>query len=55
MKNPTQWIINPSATANQRVYDSGSIVYDSGTLTYDGDVSGQSNITTKVPTSWSVT
>ena len=46
-----QWTSNPAATANQRVYDSGSVKYDT-TLTYDGMVAGQSLITTKVPTNW---
>ncbi len=53
IKNPTPWVANPNAQANQRVYDSGTIVYDSASLTYDGNVAGEPTTTTKKPTIWS--
>lgn len=52
MKTPTQWSGNPSADANERVYDSAYVVYDSAVLTYDGIVSGDQADTEKVPTAW---
>lgn len=53
MQVPAAWASNPNANNNRRVYDSGSVVYDSGLLTFDGITTGQSQITTEIPTTWS--
>lgn len=52
-KSPTIWSGNPSAEANEYVYDSATDAYDSAVQNYDGVVDADMADTEKQPVVWS--
>ncbi len=52
-KVASSWQSNPSASANEYVYDSAVDTYDSAVQSYDGVVVGQDFLNTNEPSVWS--
>lgn len=54
VKTPSAWSPNLKYALNQYPYDSATFIYDSPSQTYDGVNPGQSSISTKPLTAWTV-